>query len=332
MNFVVLGGAGFIGSAFVRELNRRGIRPVVFDALTYAGRLENLKETDHVFVKGNVNDVKALDSLFSSHPPSVVVNFSAETHVDRSIYSPKDFVETNVLGVINVLEASRKYDFNYVHISTDEVYGDEECADEDSPLRPSSPYSASKASADLFVKAYVRTYGVKAIIVRPSNNYGPRQHVEKLIPKVIIRTLLNLPIPIYGDGKQERDWIFVEDTARIIADLIDKSQWKGEIYNLPGGNVYRNIDVVKTIGEIMGKEVKIRYVEDRPGHDRRYCMRTSLRYEVTPLREGLRRTVEWYLNNRWWWEPLINDNFFKEDVPWKVPNKASDGVNVATGR
>ncbi|MCY0860791.1 MAG: dTDP-glucose 4,6-dehydratase [Sulfolobaceae archaeon] len=316
-NFVVLGGAGFIGSAFVRELNKRGVKPIVFDALTYAGRLENLKDVDHIFVKGDIRDVNALDRLLSNGV-DVVVNFAAETHVDRSIYSPKDFVETNVLGVLNVLEASRKYDFKYVHISTDEVYGDEQCADDNAPLKPSSPYSASKASADLFVKAYVRTYGVKAMIVRPSNNYGPRQFPEKLIPKTIIRTLLDLPVPIYGDGKQERDWIYVEDTARIIADMIvNSAKWNGEVYNLPGKQTVTNMELVKMIGEIMGKEVKVKFVEDRPGHDRRYCMEPSIGYEVTPLREGLRRTVEWYLENRWWWEPLIGDKFFKDDVPWR---------------
>ncbi|AOL17290.1 dTDP-glucose 4,6-dehydratase [Sulfolobus sp. A20] len=317
VNFVVLGGAGFIGSAFVRELNKRGIRPYVFDALTYAGRLENLKGTEHVFVRGDIRDISSLDVVFSKGV-DVVINFAAETHVDRSIYSPKDFVETNVLGVINVLEASRKYGFKYVHISTDEVYGDEQCADESSPLRPSSPYSASKASADMFVKAYVRTYGVKAVIVRPSNNYGPRQFPEKLIPKTIIRTLLGLPIPIYGDGKQERDWIYVEDTARIIADIIEKfAKWDGDVYNLPGKQVMTNLSVVMTIGEIMGREVRVKFVEDRPGHDRRYCMKPSIEYEVTPLREGLKKTVEWYLNNKWWWEPMLSDKFFKDDLPWR---------------
>ncbi len=315
--FVVMGGAGFIGSAFVRELNKRGISPIVFDALTYAGRLENLEGTSHTFVKGDIRDLKALDQLFRQRSVEVVVNFAAESHVDKSIYSPKDFVETNVIGVINVLEASRKYDFKYVHISTDEVYGDEECGNESSPLNPSSPYSASKASADLFVKAYIRTYGVKAIIVRPSNNYGPRQFPEKFIPKIIIRTLMGLHVPIYGDGKQVRDWIYVEDTARIIAEIEGKASWRGEVYNIPGRQPVTNLDLVRMVGEVMGKEVKLKFVEDRPGHDRRYCMTASLDYNTTPLREGLKRTVEWYLNNRWWWEPLISDKFFKEDTPWK---------------
>ncbi|MCI2414728.1 MAG: dTDP-glucose 4,6-dehydratase [Candidatus Aramenus sp.] len=295
-NVVVLGGAGFIGSAFVRELNKQGVKPLVFDALTYAGRLENLKGTDHVFLRGDVRNLEELDKALSN--AELVINFAAETHVDRSIYSPKYFVETNVIGTINVLEASRKYNFKYLHVSTDEVYGDEQCGDESSPLFPSSPYSASKASADLFVKAYVRTYGVKAALIRPSNNYGPRQFPEKLIPKTIIRTSMNLPIPIYGDGKQERDWIYVEDTARVIGEVIKRTNWKGEVYNVPGGQRITNLELVKLIGEVMGKDVVIKFVEDRPGHDKRYCMTTSLKYEVTPLKEGLKKTVNWYLENR----------------------------------
>ncbi|MCG2871693.1 MAG: dTDP-glucose 4,6-dehydratase [Sulfolobales archaeon] len=313
MRIAVLGGAGFIGPAFVRELNKRGIRPLVVDLLTYAGRLENLKDTDHEFVKADVRDQSIHEVL---KEVDVVVNFAAETHVDRSIYKPQDFVTTNVLGTINVLEAARRFGFKYVHISTDEVYG-EECGDEDSPLNPSSPYSASKASADLFVKAYVRTYKVKAVILRPSNNYGPRQFPEKFIPKIIIRTLLGLHVPIYGDGKQERDWIFVEDTARIIADLLERAEWKGEVYNIPGKQRVTNLDLLKLLGEVMGKEIKIKFVSDRPGHDRRYCMNTRLSYETTPLKEGLRKTYEWYLENEWWWRPLIADKFFKEDEPWR---------------
>jgi dTDP-glucose 4,6-dehydratase len=312
----VLGGAGFIGSAFVRELNGRGVRPLVIDALTYAGRLENLQGTEHDFVKLDIRDEKLHDVL-KGFKPDVVINFAAETHVDRSIYKPQDFVTTNILGTVNVLEAARRFGFSYVHISTDEVYG-EECADESSPLNPSSPYSAAKASADLFVKAYVRTYKVKAIIVRPSNNFGPRQFPEKLIPKAIIRTLKGLHVPVYGDGKQERDWIYVEDTARVIADLLDKASWEGEVYNLPGNQRLTNLELLNLLSQVMGKEIKIKLVSDRPGHDRRYCMRnTKLSYQVTPLREALRKTVEWYVNNSWWWEPLINDRFFLEDEPWK---------------
>ncbi|MEM3830421.1 MAG: GDP-mannose 4,6-dehydratase, partial [Conexivisphaerales archaeon] len=173
------------------------------------------------------------------------------------------------------------------------------------------------ASADLFVRAYVRTYKVEAIIIRPSNNYGPRQFPEKFIPKAIIRTLLGLHVPIYGDGKAERDWMFVEDTGRIIADLIEKAEWSGEVYNIPGGQRISNLDLIKLLGEVIGREIKVKFVSDRPGHDRRYCMTTRLKYDVTPIREGLRKTYEWYVENEWWWRPLINDKFFKEDEPWK---------------
>ncbi|BDB98144.1 dTDP-glucose 4,6-dehydratase [Saccharolobus caldissimus] len=317
MRFMILGGAGFIGSAFVRFLNSLGFRPLVFDLFTYSGRIENLLGCNFDLIKGDVKDFNTLHSTISNFKPDIVINFAAESHVDRSIYSPQDFVGTNVLGVINVLEAARRFSFDYVHISTDEVYGDDKCADENSPLSPSSPYSASKAAGDLFVKAYVRTYGIRAVIVRPSNNYGPRQFPEKFIPKAIIRTLLGMHVPVYGDGKAERDWIFVEDTVRIIYDIIKYAEWKGEVYNIPGGQRYSVLDVLKILGEVMGKEMKVRFVSDRPGHDRRYCMVSKLRYNVTPLREGLRRTYEWYLSNKWWWESLIDDRFFREDEPWK---------------
>ncbi|MCH4816149.1 MAG: dTDP-glucose 4,6-dehydratase [Saccharolobus sp.] len=317
MKIMVLGGAGFIGSAFVRELNLRKIKPLVFDLLTYAGRLENLSGTDYDFVKGDIRDSK-LHEVIASFRPEIVVNFAAETHVDRSIYKPQDFVTTNILGTINILEALRLYNFKYVHISTDEVYG-EECADENSPLNPSSPYSASKASADLLVRSYVRTYDVEAIIVRPSNNYGPRQFPEKFIPKTIIRTLLGLHVPIYGDGKQERDWIYVEDTAKIIADMLSKAEWKGDVYNLPGGQRVTNIEVIKLLEEIVNRKIEVRFVSDRPGHDKRYCMiNTKLRYTSTTLADGLRKVYEWYVNNRWWWESLISNKFFREDEPWKA--------------
>jgi len=210
LSVLVIGGTGFIGSAFVRLLDNA----VVFDALTYAGRRENLEGVKHTFVLGDVCSEKLYETI-ERFKPQVVVNFAAQTHVDRSIAQPEHFVKTNVLGVLNVLEASRKWEFKYAHISTDEVYGEQE-ANEESCLSPSSPYAASKGCGDLFVKAYVRTYGVDAFIIRPSNNFGPRQYPEKFVPKAIIRTLLGLHVPIYGDGRQQRDWIYVEDTARVI--------------------------------------------------------------------------------------------------------------------
>ena len=314
MVVLVIGGAGFIGSSLVRELSKEE-EVVVYDLLTYAGRMENLQGVKHVLVKGDVASRELHDAV-EKYSPHTVINLAAETHVDRSIYSPENFVRTNVLGALNVLEASRRFGFRYVHVSTDEVYG-EECADEQAPLNPSSPYSASKASADLLVKAYVRTYSLDAFIVRPSNNYGPRQYPEKMIPKAVIRTLLGMSVPVYGDGKQERDWIYVEDTAKVISTLAREGR-KGEVYNLPGNNVVNNLELLRTLGEVMGVEIRLKFVNDRPGHDRRYCMRnTKLNYHVTPLREGLERTVRWYRENRWWWEPLIKDRFFLEDEPWR---------------
>lgn len=314
MVVLVIGGAGFIGSSLVRELSGEE-EVVVYDLLTYAGRVENLQGVKHVLVKGDVAS-QELHEVVEKYSPSTVINLAAETHVDRSIYSPENFVRTNVFGALNVLEAARKFDFRYVHVSTDEVYG-EECADEGAPLNPSSPYSASKAGADLLVKAYVRTYSLDAFIVRPSNNYGPRQYPEKMIPKAVIRTLLGMSVPVYGDGKQERDWIYVEDTAKLISRLTREGR-KGEVYNLPGNNVVTNLELLRTLQEVMGVEVRLKFVSDRPGHDRRYCMRnTKLNYTTTPLREGLERTVRWYRENSWWWEPLIKDRFFLEDEPWR---------------
>lgn len=308
---LILGGAGFIGSAMTRTLHN----PVVYDALTYAGRRENLNDVEHVFVKGDILDIRSLETVIEEYRPEVVFNFAAQTHVDRSIADPQPFIQTNVQGTVNILELARRHHFRYVHVSTDEVYGEQE-ADEASPLRPSSPYSASKAAADMFVLAYVRTYGVDAFIVRPSNNYGPRQFPEKLIPKSLLRMLAGKEVPIYGDGKQVRDWIHVEDTARIIASLMDRGE-AGRVYNIPGGQLATNIEIVSAIAEIAGVEPKLKFVADRPGHDRFYRMTTTLKYEVTPLREGLRKTVRWYLDNKWWWEPLLQDKFYGEDESWR---------------
>ncbi|ADL19067.1 DTDP-glucose 4,6-dehydratase [Acidilobus saccharovorans 345-15] len=314
----VLGGAGFIGSAVVRELNRRGMRPLVFDLLTYAGRPENLQGTDHEFVRGDIRGPELHEAL-SRFRPEVIINLAAETHVDRSIYSPQDFVTTNVIGAVNVLEAARRLGVRLLHVSTDEVFGDASvygCADESSPLRPSSPYSASKASAEHFVLAYVRTYGLEALVARPSNNYGPRQHPEKLIPKAIIRTLLGLEVPVYGSGLQRRDWMYVEDTARLLVDLALKGE-AGRGYNLPGGHVATNLEILGLIGRALGREVKIKHVEDRPGHDVEYCMRPSFSYWTTPLEDGIGRTVRWYIENQEWWRPLLGNKFFVNEVPWR---------------
>lgn len=312
MSVLVIGGAGFIGSAFVRLLDDA----TVFDALTYAGRKENLEGLNHALVQGDVCS-KKLHETIESFKPQVVVNFAAQTHVDRSIASPEHFAKTNVLGVLNVLEASRKWEFKYVHISTDEVYGEQE-ANEETRLNPSSPYAASKASADLFVRAYIRTYGIDAFTVRPSNNFGPRQYPEKFVPKAIIRTLLGLHVPVYGDGRQQRDWIYVEDTARVILYLLKEGK-KGEVYNVPGGQRVTNLQMLGFIAEALGVEPKIKFVSDRPGHDKEYRMvNTKIEYSVTPLKDAVKKTVGWYTKNRAWWEPLQEDRFFTRDEPWRT--------------
>jgi dTDP-glucose 4,6-dehydratase len=305
----VIGGAGFIGSSFVRKIEN----PLIYDKLTYAGRLENIKDVKHIFIKGDVSS-SGLEECIKKYGPEIIVNFAAESHVDRSINDPYNFINTNILGPVNILENQRKYDFKYIHISTDEVYGEGD-ADEYAGLDPSSPYSSSKASADLFIKSYIRTYGVYSLIIRPSNAYGIRQYPEKLIPKAIIRSILNKDVPVYGNGKQMRNWIYVEDLVNVIKDLMINGK-KGEIYNIAGDNMKTNIEILNMINNYI--PVKIRYVNDRPGHDRIYKMRnTQLKYNITPMEDGIKNTVEWYKNNRWWWEPLIKDEYFIKDEPWK---------------
>jgi len=329
---LVTGGAGFMGSNFVRYVLRRyeDIGVLVYDKLTYAGRLENLhdvmKDRRLKFVRADICDEEMLLRIVKEFQPDVVVNFAAETHVDRSINNPAPFVRTNILGVFTLLEVARKLEVPLlVHISTDEVYGDlwnREPVDEDAPFRPSSPYAASKAAGDLLCQAYWRTYRLPVIVVRPSNNYGPYQYPEKLIPRTIIRALHNMPIPLYGGGDQIRDWLYVEDFAEALDVIIAKGT-KGEIYNVPGFNERRNREVVETILKLMNKPLTlIRHAEDRPGHDRRYAMKGEkillLGWKPkTPWIKGLRKTIEWYLENRWWWEPLLNDAYFASDIPWR---------------
>ena len=335
MRYLIIGGAGFMGSNYVRYLLKHydDVEVLVYDKLTYAGRRENLHDVlDDKrlhFIRADLCDEETLSKVVKEFEPDVVVNFAAETHVDRSINEPSPFLRTNVMCLFILLEVARKLEVpQLVHISTDEVYGEvlEGSVDEDYPFRPSSPYSASKAAGDLFCQAYWRTYRLPVKIVRPCNNYGPYQHPEKLIPKTIIRALHSMPIPLYGGGTQVRDWLYVEDFAEAL-DTIVKRGSRGEAYNVPGFNEKRNIEVVEKILEILGKpKTLIKTVEDRPGHDRRYSMKgdkiLSLGWRPkTGWEEGLRKTVEWYLSNRWWWEPLLHDDYFRLETPWRRGEK-----------
>jgi dTDP-glucose 4,6-dehydratase len=320
MRLLVAGGAGFIGSAYVRH--RLESHPddsiVVLDKLTYAGRRENLDGAGPdrcELVVGDIADAATVDSAIDGC--DAVVNFAAESHVDRSIHSPGEFIQTDVFGTFVLLEAARSAGIRHVQVSTDEVYGsiEEGSFTESSPLEPSSPYSASKAGADLIVGAFHRTYGSDALIARGSNNYGPRQHPEKLIPLCILNALAGDPLPVYGDGKQVRNWLFVEDFAAAIDQVLERGR-AGETYNVGGPDELANIDVVRRILELTGRdESLIEYVTDRPGHDRRYSLASEkLRDELgwsaaVDFDEGLRRTVEWYRDNESWWGPIRSGEY-----------------------
>lgn len=318
MKILVTGGAGYIGSNFIRYLIKKFRHKIInLDALTYAGNKENLQDIEkderYAFVHGRIEDRGVVSGLIKG--VDYVVNFAAETHVDRSILKPTPFLTTNVIGTQILLEASKGSKVKkFVHISTDEVYGSLEKDDgkftEESPLKPNSPYAASKASADLIARAYVITYGLPVVIVRPSNNYGPYQFPEKFIPLAITNLLEDKPIPLYGKGENIRDWIFVEDCCRGIYEVLKKGR-VGEIYNLGGKNEKRNIDVAKMVLELMGKnENCIRFVKDRPGHDYRYALdNCKIEKEVgwkptTKFKDGLRKTIKWYKKNQSWWKPL----------------------------
>lgn len=314
-NYLVTGGAGFIGSNFIEHLAQADPDASVtnLDLLTYAGVVATLTHldgvADHRFVEGDIRNPDLVDSLVAA--ADVVVNFAAESHVDRSIDDPQGFLSTNVMGMGVLLDAARRHQTPlFVQISTDEVYGSisSGAVAEDAPLRPGSPYSASKAAADLLVAAYRQTYGYRAIIARCSNNYGPRQFPEKLIPVAVACLLTGQPIPLYGDGRQERDWIAVGDHCRALSLIIDKGT-PGEIYNIGSGNVVRNQAVAEQLLTYVG-EGRIEHVLDRPGHDRRYSIdATKLRKlgwrPTVPFEQGLRETVDWYERNRAWWMPLV---------------------------
>ncbi len=328
MNIVVTGGAGFIGGNFVYYMLRHHPQDTIicYDALTYAGNLATLEEAmknDHFrFVKGDIADRTAVYKLFEEVKPDIVVNFAAESHVDRSIESPEIFLRTNVLGTQVLLDACRKYGITRFHqVSTDEVYGDlpidrpDLFFTENTNLHASSPYSASKASADLMVLAYFRTYNVPVTISRCSNNYGPYHFPEKLIPLMIINALNNKKLPVYGAGENVRDWLYVEDHCSAIALILGKGR-VGEVYNVGGHNEQKNIDVVRQILQILDRpETLIEHVTDRKGHDLRYAIDpTKIRNELgwqptTKFAVGLKRTVEWYLANKTWWETIVNGEY-----------------------
>jgi dTDP-glucose 4,6-dehydratase len=312
MKILVTGGAGFIGSEFVKQGVKRKDRLVVIDRLSYAGDFERLREVEKrlKFYRMDISNRKAVLEIFKKHRPEVVVNFAAETHVDRSILDPAPFLKANIEGTFSMLEAARqtKGIRKFIHVSTDEVYGEIEKGrfTEESCLSPNSPYSASKASADMIVRAYQRTYGFPAFVVRPSNNYGPWQYPEKLIPVVIIKALKDEPVPVYGKGLNVREWLYVADCAEAIFALIKKAK-NGEVYNIGSGQEKTNIEVVRTILELLGKpDSLIRFVKDRPGHDWRYSLDLKkIKRETgwkpkTDFRSGVDKTVKWYLAHQDW--------------------------------
>jgi dTDP-glucose 4,6-dehydratase len=324
MRLLVCGGAGFIGSNFTRlRLRDNGDTVVVLDKLTYAGREENFHDfaTDprFRFVRGGIEDPEAVARALDGNglgPIEAIVNFAAETHVDRSIAEPDAFVKTHALGTYVLLEAARERGLRYVQVSTDEVYGSIEDGSftEDSPLRPSSPYSATKTGADLLVQSYFHTYDLPAMICRGSNNFGPYQYPEKLIPLMVLNALHGDPLPVYGDGMQVRNWIHAGDFARAIGHVLEHGR-PGEVYNAGGPDECANIEVVRRIVELTGAEESlIEHISDRPGHDRRYSLSSekvrALGWEPrVRFADGLEQTVAWYRENEWWWEPIRSGDY-----------------------
>ena len=330
MKILITGGAGFIGSNFIYYLHDKypEYEIVCLDILSYAANIKTLKplfeKSNFKFIKGDIRDRDLINSLFAEENFDLVVNFAAESHVDRSIDDPSIFLETNILGTQNLMDAVLKYDVARFHqISTDEVYGELPLQkngikfSEKSPLSTSSPYSASKASADLLVEAYQKTYGLKAVISRSGNNFGPYQHPEKLIPLMITKALNNKKLPLYGKGENIRDWIHVDDHSAALDKIIHYGQ-NGEIYNIGAQNEKSNLEVVNLILEIMEKPKDlITFVEDRPGHDLRYALNTDkIMSELdwkpkTSFEKGIEDTIEWYLENKEWWQNMLNDDHKK---------------------
>ena len=350
MKILITGGSGFIGSALIRHCISETKHSVInLDCLSYAGNQESLdkvkKSGRYIFVKANICDSVSLKRVFDEHKPDFVMHLAAESHVDRSIDGPHEFIQTNIVGTFNLLEASRKYfealddasqgQFRFHHISTDEVYGDLEGLDdlftEQTSYSPSSPYSASKAASDHLVRAWGRTYGLPVIITNCSNNYGPYHFPEKLIPHIILNAIHGKPLPIYGDGLQIRDWLFVEDHAKALIKVVTKGKI-GETYNIGGHNEKTNLEVVGAICDLL-EELRpqkplnlvnyrdlITFVNDRPGHDTRYAIDASkIERELGWLPEetfetGLRKTVQWYLNNTSWWERVLSGAYRMERI------------------
>ena len=327
MKLLVTGGLGFIGSNFISRVfeNQKEWSVVNVDAELYGSNHQSLKKfknnLKYSFVKGNITDQKLMEKLILES--DVVVNFAAESHVDRSILDAKPFIDSNILGVFTLLEIIKKMKKKMIHISTDEVYGsfDLGSAKEETRLNPSSPYAASKASAELLIQSYVTTYGCDVIITRCTNNYGPKQFPEKLIPKTIILALNDKKIPVYGTGKNIRDWIFVEDHCDAIIDVLIKGK-SGQSYNISGGNEIDNITIIEKILSIIGKPTKsIEFVEDRPGHDFRYSMEsTKIKNELgwvqkKKFEDGIKKTVDWYIENKEWWMNLNKE--ILDATPWK---------------
>ena len=350
MKILVTGGAGFIGSSVIRQvLSLKGVEVINLDKLTYAGNLESLpnlnSSNSYIYENADVCDVEAVDKIFEKHKPTCVMHLAAESHVDRSIDGPTDFINTNITGTFNLLEATRKYfygldeadkkKFRFHHISTDEVYGDLEGTDdlftEQTPYSPSSPYSASKAASDHLVRAWGRTYGLPVVITNCSNNYGPYHFPEKLIPHVILNAIHGKPLPIYGDGLQIRDWLYVEDHAKALIKVVTEGI-DGETYNIGGHNEKTNLEVVQTICDLLEELAPekpsgidkyrdlITFVKDRPGHDARYAIDASkIERELGWVPEetfetGLRKTVQWYLTNAPWWERVLSGAYRMERI------------------